>query len=132
MYDIADKVWGRTWLVFRGPGFSVHFIEYKQGMACSWHKHRSKANFFYVLSGLLQIHERRPDGTCDITVLPNGGGHMTPPGRVHRFYGEQSGSALEIYWGEMEEDDITRLAPGGPVSPEELGKLNRRLPYADL
>lgn len=106
------KVWGKTQLIFAIPGFELHRIEAKQGGYCSMHKHESKENWFYVLSGRLRIEIEREGGT-DIVDLSAGDSTTVGFGKWHRFHALEPTEALEGYWSEMNPQDIVRRTLGG-------------------
>jgi mannose-6-phosphate isomerase-like protein (cupin superfamily) len=121
MSERIEKPWGWSQEVYRCGRVSLSRIYVKPGGFCSWHKHASKANRFFVESGTLTIEE--------IEVIPvetkigdgmAGNEMVVPPGRVHRFINETGSEvyALEIYTTGSDKDppdsnDIVRFSEGG-------------------
>ena len=106
---ISGKVWGTTSLIHSVPGcFEFHRIDALKGHRCSNHKHKTKYNGFYVVSGKLQITVKQPTGTTDITVLGPGDYTVVSPGVFHRFDVLEDTVAFELYWAELHPSDIER------------------------
>ncbi len=108
------KYWGATELVTHNSAFEFHAIEIKAGGFCSEHKHETKSNGFYVVSGRLLIrvwtsHAEKPDET----VLTAGQYMEVKPGLFHQFEALEDVSALELYWAAYNPDDIERRTVGG-------------------
>ena len=51
MSVIEGKVWGSTEPILQSPAVEIHRINVKKDGYCSQHKHQSKINMFYVISG---------------------------------------------------------------------------------
>jgi hypothetical protein len=49
----------------------------------------------------------------DTTILTDGMSHSVAPNDVHMFEALEDTHALEIYWSELESEDIERLTHGG-------------------
>ena len=115
-----EKVWGNTRCLVRGHGFEVHYLQIKAGGYCSRHKHRSKWNQFFVISGFLRVRFFYQDGTeYHRYTLSAGGILCVPPGMLHRFEAVEPTEAIESYWtNPVDPNDIERLDEGGfvPVS----------------
>lgn len=106
---IAGKVWGSTQTICQKPLFEFHRIEITAGGTCSMHKHEQKFNAFFVESGTLKIEVRKNSyDLTDITILNAGDYHEVPPGEFHRFIAETNVVAFELYWSELNHDDIVR------------------------
>ena len=111
---MQGKVWGRTSLLFAANNVEVHRIEGDAGGYCSRHCHAHKHNMFYVESGRLQIEvwacfTAKPD----VTVLGPGESCSVPPNAEHRFTVLEPCIALEVYWVELDSEDILRMDVGG-------------------
>ena len=113
MSVIEGKVWGTTEPILQSPSIEVHRIKVELGAYCSQHKHQSKINMFYVISGELEIQRWKDYGLCDSTHLYAGGMSRIPPGEMHMFIAHQKTEALEIYWTELCHNDIQRETTGG-------------------
>lgn len=109
---IEGKVWGTTQLLFRTSNVELHRIVARAGGYCSRHTHRSKFNFFYVERGRLQI-ETCKAGLDDQVELGAGQFTTVAPGVPHRFRALEETVALELYWVELDPNDIQRSDHGG-------------------
>jgi mannose-6-phosphate isomerase-like protein (cupin superfamily) len=112
----SGKCWGETWRVFAGAGVEVHRLAVLPWMRCSRHRHAHKFNLFHVESGRLRVHVEAPYGLTDVTELMAGESMTVPPGLWHWFEStELHAFALEVYWTELDAEDIERADHGGPV-----------------
>lgn len=115
------KVWGRTEVLMLAPALHVHRITFEAGGVCSEHIHRSRHNWFYVISGELLIRTWRCSelGKLDLTEqVLHAHEQMSVPSSIrHQFEALKSGVALEAYWpvsgnSSLSEDDIYRFTQG--------------------
>ena len=110
----AGKIWGNTELIHANGVLEFHRIEYKEGMQCSEHLHEFKWNGFYVESGEMLIRCWQNDyDLVDETLLKAGDFTQVKPGVMHQFVGVKSGVAFELYWAEINHNDIKRRSVGG-------------------
>lgn len=108
------KVWGTTTDICSGPNFSLKLINGIAGYKCSKHKHEHKINFFHVISGCLIIRVWKNNyNLVDETILGKGESTIVKPGEYHEFEVLESTLATELYWVEMNEEDIVRKDVGG-------------------
>jgi len=110
----AGKVWGATQALFARNNVEIHRIEVEKGGYCSKHKHVGKWNMFYVESGELQVIVWSGD-VQDSTILNAGDETAVPPGQQHQFRAVSDVIAYEIYWAELNVDDIVRETVGGKM-----------------
>ncbi len=108
----AGKVWGRTSEIKTTPNFELHRIVAKKGHHCSEHKHEHKINAFYVETGLLKITVWQPSGTTDVTHLGPNEYMEVRPRVFHMFEALEDTIAFEIYWVELDGNDIERRTHG--------------------
>jgi len=101
------KIWGTTRPIFHGNNVECHLIHFNKGGYCSQHTHNSKFNRFVVLNGVLRISQC-VNKTVDKTILEEGDICDIPPGIEHRFEALTDGCALEVYWVELDPNDIDR------------------------
>ena len=113
------KVWGSTRCLFRKNNVEIHRIEIQEGGYCSIHKHRNKHNAFYVERGRLVIRVWKDDLSDEI-ILTEGQYTSVDPGNFHQFEGLSDCIVYEIYWTELDADDIERNSIGGLATDEEL------------
>lgn len=113
--SIQGKVWGITECLFSINNVEIHRIVVNKGGYCSKHEHKSKSNLFYVESGQLEVIIFRDDELVpdDRTILNQGQMSVVKPGEKHRFRALQDTVAYEVYWSELDPDDITRYSKGG-------------------
>lgn len=109
---VQGKVWGHTYALFNKNNVEVHYLTAKKGGYCSEHWHTKKYNKFIVIEGELKITVWN-DGVEDVTLLAEGEELTVKPGLRHKFEALENSAALEIYWVELEEDDIIRETVGG-------------------
>ena len=108
------KIWGETLQLFNKNNVSIHRIKIKNGGFSSKHKHTHKHNVFFVESGILQIEHWQNDYDLnDITTLNSGESCSIPPNHYHKFTALADTIAYEIYYVELNDDDICRENCGG-------------------
>jgi len=96
MSVIEGKIWGNTEPLLQSPAIEIH-----------------KINAFYVIHGELEIQRWKDYGLCDSTMLKAGDLSIVPAGEQHRFKAHKYTEALEIYWAELDHNDIQRENVGG-------------------
>lgn len=114
----SGKAWGLTKLLLSVPGVEVHRIEIEAGGFCSKHHHRTKFNAFIVEKGVLKVKVWKKSGTVDVTELFESDVLVVPPGEDHQFLVEPSKHeppviVYEVYWSQMDPNDIVRSSTGG-------------------
>lgn len=107
------KIWGSTFLIFQNPLFEVHRIFIKRGGYCSKHYHKYKYNMFYVEEGQLKITVYPVNNPFVETILLSGEQTTINPNEFHRFEAMEDTTAYEIYYSNMQADDIIREDDGG-------------------
>jgi mannose-6-phosphate isomerase-like protein (cupin superfamily) len=108
------KVWGLTEAIFQKHNFEIHRIEIKAGGFCSTHKHNNKFNAFYMESGSLKINvEQKAYDLIDETIINAGDLTVVKPGLYHSFEALTDCICYEIYWTELDHEDIERKTVGG-------------------
>ena len=116
MKNKQGKVWGFTEQIFGKNNVSIHRIAVNPGGFCSIHKHIYNWNMFYVESGALDVKTWKNDyDLVDKTTLYESEGIMIKPGEFHQFQNNTDEMAIvyEIYWTELDENDIERNGVGG-------------------
>lgn len=109
------KVWGSTTKIGEMAGLHVHQLAVKSGGYCSRHCHLGRHNWFYVETGELQI-EVWTDGLENpphVTMLRAREFMSVPPHMHHRFTALKDTHCLEVYWSEVDDNDIVRADTGG-------------------
>tara|TARA_B100002019_G_C21194693_1_gene560746 strand:- start:518 stop:874 length:357 start_codon:yes stop_codon:yes gene_type:complete len=114
MMSIQGKVWGETREIFSNANFELHRIEVNKGAFCSKHKHIHKINAFYIEKGKLKITIYETDyDLVDETIATTGDLSIVKPGKFHEFEALENTIAYEIYWVELDHNDIERETVGG-------------------
>lgn len=113
MLEQYGKVWGNTSPIFNKNNVEIHRIDGVEGGFCSKHRHINKFNAFYVVSGIMQLSVWKDYGLEDITILNDGKFTIVRPGQWHQFKILKNCLAFEIYWTELNQDDIERESVGG-------------------
>lgn len=119
---IQGKVWGETSQIFNKNNVELHYVHINKGGYCSKHKHRFKYNRFVILRGKLKvtIWKEYADTTLeDVTILESGRECTVPPGEYHRFEALEDCLLFEIYWVDLNENDIVRKDNGGMLDEAE-------------
>jgi len=112
--QVQGKVWGSTSLLFDKNNVEIHRIVGKLGGYCSLHSHENKFNMFFVESGKIKINTWMSYGLIDETVLESTQYCTVPPKVPHMFEVlEDNTIAYEIYWTELNKNDIIRENVGG-------------------
>jgi mannose-6-phosphate isomerase-like protein (cupin superfamily) len=120
--EYEKKIWGKTALVAKRPGFTVHHLAVVPRSYCSIHLHEHRFNGFFIIQGQMTIREfLAPDriseeSTHHVIELKAGDYYEVAPGVCHQFRSEEGCEALEIYFPpDVREDDIRRFSVGGLV-----------------
>ena len=119
--EIQGKVWGFTSTIFKKNNVQINRIEGVKGGYCSKHKHNHKFNMFFVEKGQLSVSVWKHDyKLVDVTVVGALQSTVVKPGEYHKF--EVTGEntiAYEIYWIELDDEDIAREDHGGVLGQED-------------
>lgn len=108
--DKNGKIWGHTSKIFSKNNVEVHRIEGFVGGKSSMHRHTSKWSMFFVEQGVLKILIEKNDyPLTDETILAPGESIVIKPNEYHAFeIMQQDTIAYEIYWTELDSNDIER------------------------
>jgi len=124
---IQGKVWGYTTPLFNKNNVELHIAEIRKGGYCSKHKHKFKFNRFVVLKGKLQITIWKDYGTetlQDVSILGISQECTVSPGDFHKFEALEDTTVLEIYWVDLNENDIVREDHGGMINEAQADIRN--------
>lgn len=111
---IAGKVWGETREILRRANFEVHRITIDVGGFSSIHSHRHKFNAFFVEHGSLLVRVwKSGQEKADETMMSSGDTVVVAPGERHQFEALTDTVAYEIYWVDLDGNDIIRETVGG-------------------
>jgi len=108
----SGKIWGETNLVFSNNNVQINQIHIKKGGRCSKHMHNHKNNIFFIQSGELLIEQWTKEGLVDSTILKTEDKMEISSQVFHRFTALADTMALEIYYQDIEDDDIIREDTG--------------------
>ncbi len=123
------KVWGETSMLFAKNNVEVHRIVGKAGGKSSVHRHTSKWSMFYVERGCVQIHIEKNDyPLTDVTYLGPGDSTVIKPNEYHWFeIATEDAVAYEIYWTELDPNDIERKDCGSILPVLDKYDITRKL-----
>jgi quercetin dioxygenase-like cupin family protein len=112
--DKSGKIWGFTSKIFSKNNVEVHRIEGYEGGITSMHRHTAKWSMFFVEKGKIKIYIEKNDyPLTDKTILKERESIIIRPNEYHCFEIMEEGSvAYEIYWTELNPDDIERKNSG--------------------
>ena len=112
--NIQGKIWGSSQLLFLKNNVEIHRIDAKKGGYCSKHKHNYKHNLFFIEKGQLKITIWKNDyDLVDETIISDQQMSVVKPKEYHKFEALEDTVAYEIYWTELDADDIVREDCGG-------------------
>jgi len=108
--DINGKIWGYTSKIFSKNNVEIHRINGYDGGKSSMHRHTAKWSMFFIERGILKIRIEKNDyPLTDETVLSVGQTITIRPNEYHSFeIMTDDAVAYEIYWTELNPDDIER------------------------
>lgn len=103
------KIWGFTQEIFNKNNVSIHRIVINKNGTCSRHYHDFKHNIFFVESGKILVQEWKKEySLIDETILNAGDICSVPPKNYHKFIGLEDSVVYEIYYVELQNNDIIR------------------------
>lgn len=112
--NIQGKIWGLTQNIFLHNNVQIDRIKAKSGGYSSKHKHFYKYNMFYIESGEVDIYVWKNDyDLIDITTLTTNQSTVVKPNEYHKFLAKKDSVIYEIYWTELNVEDIDRTNVGG-------------------
>lgn len=109
---INGKIWGENILVFKNNSIQVNQIFIKKGGRCSKHMHNHKNNIFFIQSGSLLVEQWVSESMVDSTILGPKNMIEIPSQTYHRFTALEDTSAIEVYYLNIDIDDILREDTG--------------------
>lgn len=111
------KVWGERVLIRQDSTHCVSLLKLRKETRCSWHKHASKSNLFYLISG--EVWVKTQDG---VIKMQPGQTVTVHPGRWHEFEVIQDSMMIEEMYVEYDESDILRADEGSSWMPPTIRK----------
>ena len=111
------KTWGQKWNIFQNDLNEVSYLDLQPNQRCSWHRHDTKSNLFFVIEGVL--HVKTEWGTANVA---EGEIFTTRPGDWHEFQTGDSGCrVIEVMFVKYDPEDIEREKVGGPIK-DKIGQ----------
>jgi len=114
-----SKIWGETAKIFSNHNIEIHRLNIDKGGYCSEHHHEFKYNLFFVESGEIEVTIFQDNGIKETTVLKDSDQSTVPPKLIHKFKANKDSIVYEIYWVDLEENDIKRRTVGGNEKDDE-------------
>ena len=109
---ISHGTWGDREVLFQNLNCAVTLLTLNSKKRCSWHKHNTAFNLFYVVHGLLGIKTEN-----GISKIMEGQSFLVQPGIFHEFQTyEEKVVAIEICYVEYNKEDIFRETLGGDLA----------------
>lgn len=109
--DRQFKSWGEKWSIFLNDTCEVSVLYLSALNRCSWHKHQSKYNLFFVVQGTIEIKTEWGIATVDQCQI-----FTTKPGEWHEFRTTNSDAiVIECMYVQYDHSDIERATLGGPL-----------------
>ena len=105
------KSWGEKWNLFQNDLCEVSYLCLHPRQRCSWHKHSTKSNLFFVIEGQLTIKLEN-----DVSIVDKYQFFTTRPGEFHEFQThDQPTKIIEVMFVQYDPEDILREKLGGPL-----------------
>jgi quercetin dioxygenase-like cupin family protein len=106
---VQGKVWGHTIPIFCKNNVEVNKLKLNKDHRCSKHVHDSKYNMFYVIDGKIKVSTWKNEyELVDEIILIEDQGTIVSPKEYHRFEVLEDSIILEVYWVELDVNDIDR------------------------
>ena len=119
--DIQHGTWGERVRTFKTDSALVTILYLKPWKRCSWHKHNTAFNQFYVIAGMLGVKtDVGPNGQRQITKIRPGQAFTVKPGVTHEFQTYDEATIIEeVAYVRYNDADIHRTQLGGDIMPEK-------------
>lgn len=106
------KTWGEKYELFLNDLCEVNILYLRPKQRCSWHKHTTKFNKFFVVKGEIIIKNQYED-----VPVKQGQVFTTVPGEYHEFQTTDFPAVvIEIMYVKYDPSDIQRETLGGPIN----------------
>lgn len=110
--QIIPKIWGKTAKIYDSSNTEMYIAWINNNGQSSKHYHEHKYNYFYVVSGklIINVWDKNTDQVSAITLGPED--TLTIENKIwHQFIALESTILIEIYWVEINDQDIIRNIP---------------------
>ena len=109
------KTWGEKFNVFENDLCEVSILKLEPMQRCSWHRHQTKFNQFFVIEGELYVKTE-----WGVALVSKGEIFTTRPLEWHEFQTRDKCAVIqEIMYVQYDAEDIERDKVGGPLLNEE-------------
>jgi len=113
----SHGTWGERIRTFEWDGGIVTILALEPNRRCSWHRHITAYNQFYVISGILGV--KTDKGYT--TKLNPGQSFTVDPGVYHEFQTYDDPAVIEeIAFVSYDANDIQRTTLGGALDAEKI------------
>ncbi len=116
------KDWGTCTTIFKNSNVVVDLLDIESGGFCSNHSHKAKYNILQVLKGVLTIVLNLKNDEHKTTLTEISSAFTIIPGVHHHFETKGGCKAIEISFGKIRDDDITRFSKSGIKAAETAGE----------
>lgn len=113
------KIWGENLLIFKNDVVQINQVYIKKGGRCSKHKHNHKNNIFFIQKGKLFVEQWRANDIVDETILVDRDMLDIDSQIYHRFTALEDTQAIEIYYLNIDIQDIDREDCGSIIDVEK-------------
>lgn len=114
--NTGHGTWGVRTRTFRTESCIVTILFLKPNKRCSWHKHNTAYNQFFVIEGRLGVKTDIGPEESNETIVERGQSFTVPPGVTHEFFTlDRRAVVEEIAYVLYDETDILRSRLGGDV-----------------
>jgi mannose-6-phosphate isomerase-like protein (cupin superfamily) len=108
------KTWGEKKNIFQNDLCEVSVLDLVPNQRCSWHRHQTKFNTFYVIEGELFIKTE-----WGVAQLLPGQDFTTRPMEWHEFQTSKLPcKVIEVMYTQYDAEDIERETLGGSIEQE--------------
>ena len=105
------KTWGEKKNIFQNDLCEVSVLDLVPNQRCSWHRHQTKFNTFYVIEGELFIKTE-----WGVAQLQAGQDFTTRPMEWHEFQtAKLPCKVIEVMYTQYDAEDIERETLGGSI-----------------
>jgi mannose-6-phosphate isomerase-like protein (cupin superfamily) len=112
MAERIHKTWGQRFRLYQDDLSETCYLILNPNQRCSFHKHNTRANFFFVIEGCLVVKTE----WGKVTLGPNEFFTVNPPDK-HEFQTlDEPTKIIEIAYVKYDENDIQRDNIGGPMN----------------
>ncbi len=105
------KTWGEKKNIFQNDLCEISVLDLVPNQRCSWHRHQTKFNTFYVIEGELFIKTE-----WGVAQLQVGQDFTTRPMEWHEFQTANNPcKVIEVMYTQYDAEDIERKSLGGSI-----------------